>query len=83
MAKFVPGQMKELFDWMNRENDNIHPLIMSSIFHYEFVFIHPFAARNRRRNHRDDGSRQSNEPKSAVYHEEKIIYDILFAMEFN
>lgn len=47
-AKFVPGQMKDLFDWMNREKNNIHPLIMSSIFHYEFVFIHPFADGNGR-----------------------------------
>lgn len=27
---------------MNEVKDTINPLILSSIFHYEFVFIHPF-----------------------------------------
>ena len=27
---------------MNEVKDKINPLILSSIFHYEFVFIHPF-----------------------------------------
>lgn len=47
-AKFVPDLMKQLFDWMKKEKDNIHPLILSSIFHYEFVFIHPFTDGNGR-----------------------------------
>ena len=47
-AKFVTGQMNDLFEWMNREKENVHPLIMSSVFHYEFVFIHPFADGNGR-----------------------------------
>ena len=47
-AKFVPNLMEELFDWMKKEKDNIHPLILSSIFHYEFVFIHPFTDGNGR-----------------------------------
>lgn len=47
-AKFVPDLMEQLFDWMKEEKDNIHPLILSSIFHYEFVFIHPFADGNGR-----------------------------------
>lgn len=34
--------MDNLFDWMNEVKDKINPLILSSIFHYEFVFIHPF-----------------------------------------
>lgn len=44
----VPQLMKELFDWMKKEKDNIYPLILSSIFHYEFVFIHPFSDGNGR-----------------------------------
>lgn len=32
----------QLFNWMKSKKDEIHPLILSSIFHYEFVFIHPF-----------------------------------------
>lgn len=44
----VPGLMKELFDWMNANKKTVHPLILSSVFHYEFVFIHPFADGNGR-----------------------------------
>jgi len=40
--------MEELFDFMKREKNNINPLILSSIFHYEFVFIHPFSDGNGR-----------------------------------
>ena len=47
-ARFVPKLMQNLFDWMNSERNNIHPLILSSVFHYEFVFIHPFADGNGR-----------------------------------
>ena len=34
--------MKQLFKWMENNNGIVHPLILSSVFHYEFVFIHPF-----------------------------------------
>lgn len=47
-AKFVSGLMEELFDWMRREYQSLHPLILSSVFHYEFVFIHPFSDGNGR-----------------------------------
>ena len=40
--KLVPELMDNLFKWMNEEKDTINPLILSSVFHYEFVFIHPF-----------------------------------------
>ena len=33
---------------MKEEKNSVHPLIMSSVFHYEFVFIHPFADGNGR-----------------------------------
>ena len=46
--QFVPQQMQALFDWMKRSRKEIHPLILSSVFHYEFVFIHPFADGNGR-----------------------------------
>ena len=42
-AQFVPQLMDDLFAWMKEEKNNVHPLIMSSVFHYEFAFIHPFA----------------------------------------
>ena len=47
-ARFVPQLMNELFDWMKEVKDQMHPLILSSIFHYEFVFIHPFTDGNGR-----------------------------------
>lgn len=40
--RLVPSLMDNLFSWMNEVKDTINPLILSSIFHYEFVFIHPF-----------------------------------------
>lgn len=39
-ADFVPQQLGQLFDWVKNSNANM--LIKSSIFHYEFEFIHPF-----------------------------------------
>ncbi len=47
-AQFVPNQMNELFAWMKASRASVHPLILSSVFHYEFVFIHPFADGNGR-----------------------------------
>lgn len=44
----VNGLMTALFDWLKENKDSIHPLILSSIFHYEFVFIHPFSDGNGR-----------------------------------
>ena len=34
--------MNQLFDWMNKSKETVNPLILSCIFLYEFVFIHPF-----------------------------------------
>lgn len=47
-ARFVPEQMKNLFDWMKNSKSKVHPLILAAVFHYEFVFIHPFADGNGR-----------------------------------
>ena len=46
--KMVPTLMDNLFSWMNKVKDEVNPLILSSIFHYEFVFIHPFSDGNGR-----------------------------------
>lgn len=45
-ASLVPGEIQDLFAWYKKSE--IHPLIRSSIFHYEFEFIHPFADGNGR-----------------------------------
>lgn len=40
--KMVPTLMDNLFNWMIENKDKVNPLILSLVFHYEFVFIHPF-----------------------------------------
>ena len=47
-ARLVPGEMENLFAWLQKESKSMQPLLLSSIFHYEFVFIHPFADGNGR-----------------------------------
>ena len=46
--KLVPELMENLFTWMAENRDVVHPLILSSVFHYEFLFIHPFSDGNGR-----------------------------------
>lgn len=45
-ASLVPEEIEDLFSWYR--SSEIHPLIRSAIFHYEFEFIHPFADGNGR-----------------------------------
>lgn len=47
-ARFVPQLMEDLFAWMKKARNTVHPLILGSVFHYEFVFIHPFSDGNGR-----------------------------------
>ena len=47
-ARLIPQLMNELFEWMKESQGEVHPLILSSVFHYEFVFIHPFSDGNGR-----------------------------------
>lgn len=47
-AKRVTDLMESLFTWLNQAKKTMHPLLYSSIFHYEFVFIHPFTDGNGR-----------------------------------
>ncbi len=43
----VPQLMNDLFDWLKNDYET-HLLIKSCVFHYEFVFIHPFSDGNGR-----------------------------------
>lgn len=45
-ANRVPQLMGDLYGWLAATD--AHPLIASSVFHYEFEFIHPFADGNGR-----------------------------------
>lgn len=45
-AQFVPSQIQNLLRWT--EETSVHPLIKSSVFHFELEFIHPFTDGNGR-----------------------------------
>ena len=45
-AKYVPDLIRQLFGWLKKSE--LHPLIKSCVFHYEFEFIHPFSDGNGR-----------------------------------
>lgn len=45
-AHLVPKLIQDLFNWY--QNSEMHPLIKSAVFHYEFEFIHPFQDGNGR-----------------------------------
>ena len=45
-SELVPMQINDILQWY--QASELHPLIKSSIFHYEFEFIHPFADGNGR-----------------------------------
>lgn len=45
-ARYVPTVMADFFSWLR--TTEMHPLLSSCIFHYEFEFIHPFADGNGR-----------------------------------
>ncbi len=47
-ARFVGAHTEALFQWMKESEKEVHPLILSCVFHYEFVFIHPFSDGNGR-----------------------------------
>ncbi len=46
LPAYVPDLVYELLEWV--ENSDIHMLIKSCVFHYEFELIHPFADENGR-----------------------------------
>lgn len=46
LPRYVPQLVEELLDWT--ENSDLHILIKSCVFHYEFEVIHPFSDGNGR-----------------------------------
>lgn len=46
LPAYVPGLVSELLDWTR--DSEVHMLIKSCVFHYEFELIHPFADGNGR-----------------------------------
>ena len=46
LPQYVPDLIMELLDWA--KNSDVHMLIRSCVFHYEFELIHPFADGNGR-----------------------------------
>ncbi|MEY2828733.1 MAG: hypothetical protein RIQ33_591 [Bacteroidota bacterium] len=48
-ANFIPPNalkvydfMAQLMEWVNIETNTLHPLVMATIFHHRFVWVHPF-----------------------------------------
>ncbi|MGM9607081.1 MAG: Fic family protein [Oscillospiraceae bacterium] len=46
LPQYVPDLVTELLDWI--KNSDVHMLIRSCVFHYEFELIHPFSDGNGR-----------------------------------
>ena len=44
----VPDLVDELLDWLNNSHDEMYPVIIAGILHYELVRIHPFVDGNGR-----------------------------------
>lgn len=44
----VPYLVDELLDWLNNSTDEMYPVIIAGILHYELVRIHPFVDGNGR-----------------------------------
>lgn len=45
-AAYVPEVMADIFEWL--AHTDMHPLLSSCVFHFEFEFVHPFADGNGR-----------------------------------
>lgn len=44
----VSQEMNELFTWYEQEKESLHPVKLAALFHFKFVYIHPFADGNGR-----------------------------------
>lgn len=44
----IPGEMEQLFEWVQKEREKYHPVEFAAQLHKRFVFIHPFKDGNGR-----------------------------------
>jgi Fic family protein len=44
----VPHEINELLKWYEENNDVLHPVELAALFHFKFVYIHPFSDGNGR-----------------------------------
>ena len=44
----VPGLIESLFKYIKKNEKVIHPIVLASVFHYYFVYIHPYTDGNGR-----------------------------------
>lgn len=44
----VPDEMRGLFEWYDQNKDRLHPVELAALFHFKFVYIHPFSDGNGR-----------------------------------
>lgn len=47
-VQFVDERLKDLIKWYLEHNQKLHPFVLASIFHNQFVYIHPFSDGNGR-----------------------------------
>lgn len=47
-AKFVEERLKDLIKWYSENEKKLHPVVLATIFHNQFVYIHPFEDGNGR-----------------------------------
>jgi Fic family protein len=47
-ANLVRGEMQNFIEWINEGSDELNPVMVAGIIHYEFVRIHPFVDGNGR-----------------------------------
>lgn len=41
-ARFVEQRTVEMVEWFSKNHSNYHPVVLASIMHNQFVYIHPF-----------------------------------------
>lgn len=41
-SEFVEVRMKSLVDWYHKNKSKLHPFVLASVVHNQFVYIHPF-----------------------------------------